>query len=385
VTIQSMLRLLLLLLAALPAPAQSVPAPEASAAPTSVDDKLRKVQERRTALEREVERLRAEEKSLLGDVERLELEVRLRGEQLRETQLQLQKANAELDATLKRSREIQKQVDAARPLLAARARDLYKLGEVSYLRLLLSVERPTDFLNGYRYVTALARRDNEKIGEFRADLAALSATRAELERRTAEAQALRVQLQKAQRQLDLDRQKKTQLLTSIVEKKETNAAYVQELQDAEAKLRSLLEGLPAEEVAVPAAAFKGALPWPVRGRVRIPFGLRKHPRFDTYTIANGIEIAAPADTPVEAVYDGTVVFADRFKGYGLMVVLDHGGKHHTLYAHLAEAAVQPGQKLAAGARVGTVGPALEGSGLYFEVRFQGKPEDPLDWLKKEER
>ena len=382
----ALLFLLLTALLAVPAAAQG-PAPPATPSPaaTSADDKLRKVQERRKALEREVERLRAEEKSLLGDVERLELEVRLRGEQLRETQLQLQKTNAEMDATLKRSREIEKQVAVARPLLAARARDLYKLGEVSYLRLLLSVERPSDFLNGYRYVTALARRDNQKIAAFRADLLALSATRSELERKTAEAQALRVQLQKTQRQLDLDRQKKTQLLTAIVEKKETNTAYVQELQDAEAKLQSLLDGLPVEEVAVPAAAFKGSLPWPVKGKVRIAFGLRKHPKFDTYTIENGIEIAAPADAAVEAVYDGTVVFADRFKGYGLMVVLDHGGKQHTLYAHLAEAAVQPGQKLAAGDKVGTVGSALAGTGLYFEVRFQGRPEDPLDWLKKEER
>ena len=136
---------------------------------------------------------------------------------------------------------------------------------------------------------------------------------------------------------------------------------------------------------MPAAAFKGSLPWPVKGRIRVPFGLRKHPRFDTYTLQNGIEIAAEADTPVAAVYDGTVVFADRFKGYGLMVVLDHGGKHHTLYAHLAEAAVTPGQSVAAGDTLGLVGGGLEGPGLYFEVRFQGKPEDPTEWLKKEER
>jgi septal ring factor EnvC (AmiA/AmiB activator) len=123
----------------------------------------------------------------------------------------------------------------------------------------------------------------------------------------------------------------------------------------------------------------------VHGKLRISFGLRKHPKFDTYTIENGIEIAAPPDTPVAAVYDGTVVFADRFKGYGLMVVLDHGGKHHSLYAHLAEASVRPGHKVAAGDPIGRVGTALEGPGLYFEVRFQGKPEDPLDWLKKDDR
>jgi septal ring factor EnvC (AmiA/AmiB activator) len=361
-------------------------APAASPSPPpGADQRLQKVQERRAALEREVARLRAEEKSLLGDVERLDLEVRLRGAQLRETQLQLQRTNAQLDTTLKRSIEIQAQVEAERPLLKARARDLYKLGEVSYIRLLLSVERPADFLNGYRYVTALARRDNQRIAAFRSDLATLAETRAELEVKTQEAVALRGELQKTQRQLEADRKRKTELLTSIVEKKETNAAYVQELQEAEARLQDLIAGFGASEVSVPAAVFKGSLPWPVRGRVRVPFGLRKHKHFDTYTVQNGIEIAAEPDAPVAAAYEGTVVFADHFKGYGLMVVLDHGGKHHTLYAHLSQTSVQPGQKLAAGETLGLVGGGLEGPGLYFEVRFQGKPEDPMAWLEKEEK
>jgi septal ring factor EnvC (AmiA/AmiB activator) len=86
---------------------------------------------------------------------------------------------------------------------------------------------------------------------------------------------------------------------------------------------------------------------------------------------------------VTAVYEGTVVFADRFKGYGLMVAVDHGGKHHTLYAHLGDVAVQVGQKVAAGERLGSVGAGLEGPGLYFEVRFQGRPEDPAEWLSDE--
>jgi septal ring factor EnvC (AmiA/AmiB activator) len=73
-----------------------------------------------------------------------------------------------------------------------------------------------------------------------------------------------------------------------------------------------------------------------------------------------------------------VVFADRFRGYGLMVVVDHGGKHHSLYAQLAEIDVVPGQEVAAGAVLGTADAA--GPGVYFEMRFQGRPEDPQGWL-----
>jgi septal ring factor EnvC (AmiA/AmiB activator) len=341
------------------------------------------VQERRQALERELVRLRGEEKSLLGEVEQLEVLVRLRTTELRETQIELQRNQVQIEATGKRVQELERSVEVTRPQLAAHARALYKLGELSYLRLLLSVERPTDFFRGYRFVNALARRDNQRMTGFRSDLQALTEKREELLRRTREASALRVQLEGARRGLDEQRLKKTELLTSIVERKETNAAYVAELERAEGQLRRLLEGLEEGEVAVPVSAFRGTLPWPVTGEVRSGFGRHKHPRFDTYTVQNGIEIEAAVDSPARSVYEGVVVFADRFRGYGLMVVVDHGSKHHTLYAHLAEASVAVGQRVAAGDVLGAVGATSEeGPALYFEMRFQGKPEDPLDWLKK---
>ena len=111
--------------------------------------------------------------------------------------------------------------------------------------------------------------------------------------------------------------------------------------------------------------------------MRAGFGRRKHPRFDTYTVHNGIEIEAPPDAPVRAVHEGRVVFADRFRGYGLMVVMDHGGKHHSLYAQLADVAVAVGQEVATGTVLGTADPAgAAGPGVYFEMRYQGPPGGP---------
>ncbi len=361
----------------------SVPSPRPSpAAAESRDQRLRHVQERRQSLERELAALRKQEKSLLGEVERLELEERLQAEQLSETKILLERTNAQMDQTLARARALDRSVAETRPVLAARARALYKLGELSYLRLLLSVDRPSDIFRGYRFVTTLARRDNDRLTAFRSDLAALTATRLELEKKTQEALALRADLERTRRTVEANRKRKTELLTQIVDKKETHAAYVKELEDAEASLRQMLDGLAAEEVAVPITAFRGSLPWPAPGKVRVPFGLRKHPKFDTYTLQNGVEIDAPPETPVTVVHDGTVVFADRFLGYGLMVVVDHGGKHHSLYAHLGDVAVRQGQKVEAGQTLGSVGGGLEAPGLYFEMRFQGKPEDPADWLRK---
>src|SRR5687768_13540428 len=193
--------------------------PAAAAGPASTDERLRKVQERRKALEQDLAQLRGQEKSLLGEVERLEVEVRLRAEELREIQIGLQRTQEQMDATVKRVSELEAQVERERPVLSARARALYKLGELSYLRMLLSVEKPSDIFRGYRFVTALARRDNLRIAAFRADLKALAATRADLEARTREAITLREGRERARRALDADRRRKTALLTQIVEKK----------------------------------------------------------------------------------------------------------------------------------------------------------------------
>jgi len=375
---------LLILALALAGAQQDAPPAATTAAPAQSDEaRLEKVKERRAALEQELKRMRGEEKSLLGEVERLELELQLRGEELTEIQISLRRTRAELDATVARVGELERSLAAARPALARHARALYKLGDMSYLRLLLSIDRPSDFFRGYRLITTLARRDNARVASFRTDLQAFTTEKAVLEERTRESVALRNRLAAARRNLDAQRARKTELLTSLVERKELNAAYVEELAQAETRLQELLSGLTEGQVDVPLGAFRGSLPWPVEGLVRAGFGRRKHPRFDTYTIHNGIEIEAPPDAPVRAVHGGRVVFAERFRGYGLMVVLDHGGKHHSLYAQLADIQVTLGQQVAAGTVLGTADPAgTAGPGVYFEMRYQGRPEDPESWLAK---
>jgi septal ring factor EnvC (AmiA/AmiB activator) len=366
-----------------PAPATSPSPPAVPPAPATDEERLQKVRERRAALEQELKKMRGEEKSLLGEVEELELELQLRSEELREIQISLKRTRDELDRTTARVQQLEASLAAARPALARYARALYKLGDMSYLRLLLSIDRPSDFFRGYRLITTLARRDNARVARFREDLAALTLEKAELEKRTQESIALRNRLAAARHNLDAQRARKTELLTSLVERKELNAAYVAELSEAETRLAQMLAGLGEGKVEVPLGAFRGSLPWPVEGPVRVGFGRRKHPRFDTYTIHNGIEIAAPADAPVRAVHEGKVVFADRFRGYGLLVIVDHGDKHYSLYGQLAELQVSNGQDVSAGSVLGRADPAgADGPGVYFEMRYQGHPEDPETWLAK---
>jgi len=130
--------------------------------------------------------------------------------------------------------------------------------------------------------------------------------------------------------------------------------------------------------------LKGKLPWPVLGRVAIQYGTQVDPIFNLPVLRSGIHIKAESGTPVKAVYEGKVVFADNFKGYGQLVIISHGGGYHTLYGNLAKIFSKNGAIIREQQTIGEVGDSgtLGTSGLYLEIRYKGKPLDPQQWLRK---
>ena len=127
----------------------------------------------------------------------------------------------------------------------------------------------------------------------------------------------------------------------------------------------------------------GRLPRPVDGPVEVPFGRVVNPRFKTVTVQNGVELKAAAGVEVRAVAPGRVVHAGWFRGFGNLVIVDHGEGFHTLVAHLASMTTAMGEEVQAGALLGTVGDtgSLKGPYLYFEIREKGRPVDPRAWLR----
>jgi septal ring factor EnvC (AmiA/AmiB activator) len=127
----------------------------------------------------------------------------------------------------------------------------------------------------------------------------------------------------------------------------------------------------------------GSMEWPVPGRIEARFGRETTSRFGTAIVRNGVEIAAVSGAPVRAVQAGRVAFADTFVGFGRVVILDHGDNAYTLYGHLETVEVNKDDRVERGRNVGTVGTAPTGaSSLYFEVRVDGRPVDPVQWLQK---
>jgi septal ring factor EnvC (AmiA/AmiB activator) len=158
-----------------------------------------------------------------------------------------------------------------------------------------------------------------------------------------------------------------------------------ELRAAAAHLEETLRRMPTSPPAARGTGLvRGGTPRPLAGRVRAGFGRQIDREFKTETLRTGIEIAAPAGSPVTAIAPGRVLFAGWFRGYGQMVILDHGGGDLSVSGYLEEVHVAAGDSVAAGQPIGSVGEtgSASGPGLYFEIRHDGKAVDPLLWLAK---
>ncbi len=344
-------------------------------------------------LRRELESLDRREASLLGELHRLDLQIRVATDELELLKLSLDRGYREMDENLKRIEVLEKSIDELKPYLQSRTRSLYKLGRLSYVRLLLSVEKPSELTRAYRYISRLAREDAEKMRLFLEDQKLLEEAKAELVAQTERMLSLRKELEGTARTLESRRASREALLSEVYGRQEMAGSLVHELEGAKEELGKLMQSLaageagPLETVDLPMRMFVGEIGWPVEGHLGARFGRELHPRFKTVTVRNGIEIEAPAGTRVAAIYEGQVVYASWFQGYGKLLILQHPGSVHSLYGYLADFNVAVGDRVIRGDPVAWVGDtgSLEGPRLYFEIRAEGRPEDPEKWLDASKR
>jgi murein hydrolase activator len=342
----------------------------------------RRATERLQALQREADRLASEERTLLGELRKLEIERQLRTEELKTLDADAAKVAAELAATDQRVQALQSSARASEPQLRARLVEIYKLGRARYLRLILSTPDLRHLGQATRTVAALAKLDRDRIASHQQTVNELARTRQTLEQRRTELAALRTAAARAQAAAQRAAQARTELVRDIDQKRDLNAQLAGELQTTQQKLQAVLRDMATgamatggETAALPLRPFRGDLPWPVNGQVQR--------RFNRGSASNGIEIAAPEGATATAIHDGVVAFAGTFAGFGNLVILDHGSQTFSLYGDLLEIAVKKGARVEHGQPIGKVGPTPSGTNaLYFELRVDGQPVDPLQWLKK---
>ena len=346
------------------------------------DAQARRVEERIRALQRESEELAGQTQTLVGELRKLEIERDLRVEEAKQAEAAASAARQTLAQATERLAALEQQRVAQLPDLQLQLVDVYKRGRTGYARLIFGAEGLRDFARATRLVSALATINERRVEQHRTTLAALAAERATLERTAAELDARGAAAGRARSAAERAVTARAALITRIDSQRDLTAQYVGELQAAHGRLQQQIAGgRPDGAVSVPLAPFRGALEWPVAGRLTGRFG-QSSDRLGGTAVRNGIEVAAPEETVVRAVHGGTIGYADAFTGFGNLVIVEHGGNNFSVYGYLGSIAVARGDRVETGAELGRVGLAPAGPpALYFEMRIDGKSVDPLQWLK----
>jgi len=169
------------------------------------------------------------------------------------------------------------------------------------------------------------------------------------------------------------------LLDRVRAERRSQEAAIRELEAESARIMAIIRGARGGRHLGPILTLRTGLLWPVSGRISSGYGWRTHPIFHTREFHTGIDIAVPYGTPIQAALDGDVLFDGWMRGYGRLVILDHGNGLSTTYSHLSAALVHAGQRVKRGdviARIGSTGWST-GPHLFFEVRMDGQPVNPL--------
>jgi septal ring factor EnvC (AmiA/AmiB activator) len=290
-----------------------------------------------------------------------------------------------------REKEIGENENYAAQRLAA----LYKLSWVGRIQLLATADTFFDFIQRKVSLERILRQDEALLEKLHQDQGAVETLLEQLNVRKAEKRALELTLKERMDRMDAEQKRRNTLLAKIQGEKALALAALESLQAAARELDSTVRGLQPQAPLQPPLKrdqasykpfdeYKGLLSWPVRGKILSFFGPHRDGKYNVTNFQRGITIQAERGEPIRAVADGYAVFAKWFKGFGNMVIIDHGNHYYTVYAHLEEVFKVKGDRVEKGEVIATVGDSgsLTGPALHFEVRHHGEPLDPLEWISR---
>jgi septal ring factor EnvC (AmiA/AmiB activator) len=303
----------------------------------------------------------------------------------------VRRARAILEQVTVEAESIRRRLHLTERAMSQRAVSLYKAGERAGVRMLFAAGGIREFLARISALRLLLARDVDLLARHRSESALLTASRERADAATRASEIEAAELRAREAELANERASKHRLVARLQGDRARERSALVELEHAARALEETLRTLrdePRSTLTAPAgpgfAALRHSLPPPVDAPIARGFGRVVDAEFFTETVRNGVEYDAPYGEPVRAVAPGSVRFAGWFRGFGRLVILDHGDDTFTVSGHLAELAVGVGDQVATGDRIGSVGDtgSLSGPQLYFEIRRSGQPVDPSEWLRQ---
>lgn len=380
--------LLIFLIFFLPVLTPRISSSEAADPKKKLSDIEKKIEEKKLQVRESIKK----EKSVIESIEDINESIKKKEKELRNYDKRISQTLSESQRLSNEIDDINNKLSSRQQHLKGRLSALYKQQYGGHALILISAMDYQDLIKKSRYISLIAYYDKKVINKFSSEIKELVPMKLELDVLNEKLNADKKVVRGMQMALQADREKKDKLLASLRSKRETYEKAIQDLEESSIKLRKMIESL--KEKALPKsvtgkgfASSMGNLSWPVAGKVVIPYGEYKDPVYNIKVFKNGVEIQPRQDEKPKAVAGGRVVYADWFKGYGLLLIIDHGSGYHSLYGNLSEIFLNTGDILVERTVVGKIGKSelLSYPTLYFEIRHKGKPIDPVEWLERKNR
>ncbi len=372
-------------------PALALSADDASGRKKEIERIRREMREKK----REIKRADKKERSVLAELENLDKAIQTGRDELISSRKRLQEAEKDLREVEKNNAEFSTRLSGLKSLYMMRIRALYKTGRAGYAEAVLSSKSFSSAVRRAKYLGIIIERDHAIIEDYRGEIERLSEREEQLQKAKGEIIRQRQIVAFKKTELEDARRKKAGLLSETRKKKELYEQSLHELEESSASIWAMIKKAEKEKKASKAAvsprqgtaspaASSNRFPWPVEGRVVSFYGMQRHPQFGTMVFKRGIEIESRPGEKVRVVQDGQVLYANWYKGYGRLAIIEHGAGVYTMYGHLSSLDVSEGGKVLKGQALGTVGDTggTKDTKLYFEIRHSGEARDPLLWLAK---
>ena len=357
-----------------------------AAAPVLADElvekqqQLNSVQQQIEAQQRKAELARRKEQTIAEQLRAIQQELDTAEDEYEAVNDQLENTEQHIKANVELSNRLTKKLEVQTKTLHRRIRDIYKNGQVNYLDVLLGAKDFNDFVGRMDILKKILAYDNALIQGTKADRETLRKAKEQLEADRAKIVELRKLAAAKREQVAERRQERRGVLNAATYERETAERAYRELIETSRQIEQLIKRIQSGEKNI--GGSTGTMTWPAEGEITSPFGWREHPIFGTQRLHTGIDIGADYGDAIRAADGGVVIHADWMGGYGNAVIIDHGNGISTLYAHNSQLLVDEGQTVAKGqtvARCGSTGYST-GPHLHFEVRQNGSPVNPLNYL-----
>ncbi|WP_116367944.1 murein hydrolase activator EnvC family protein [Parahaliea mediterranea] len=347
--------------------------------------KLKALQGEIKQLDRELSSARTRRDKLLAQLREAETALGELQQQVAATRADIAESERELAALAAQQAALEARRIEQRERIAAELETAWKMGRQDQLKVLLNQEDPHTLARAMAYYRYFFDARTAQIEAFRATLAELADVQDKMQAQRDELKARQQTLADEQAALQARKSTRQEAADALAADISSKGDALAQLKKDQKELETLLETIQQAVVDLalpdntqPFNKARGKMPWPVAGKPSNRFGRARNDGKMTW---QGVNIPAAAGAPVRAIHHGRVVYADWFRGSGLLLIIDHGDGYMSLYAHNQSLQREVGEWVQAGSAIGSVGDSggLDRPALYFEIRHNGKPVDPARW------